>query len=203
MLDARSPRTLLDLAWPQSAQARWLTAGAAILFGVCLLTLSAKIQVPFWPVPMTMQTLVVIVLGMAYGSRLALATVCAYLLAGAAGLPVFAGTPARGVGLAYMMGPTAGFLVGFALSAWLVGFLAERGWDRTFLKCAAAMVLGHLTISLCGVVYLSILMGTAKAISVGFMPFLASSALKTALGAACMPLIWRVLGRRSAAQEWR
>ena len=91
MLDARSPRTLLALAWPESALARWLTAGAAILFGVCLLTLSAKIQVPFWPVPMTMQTLVILVLGMAYGSRLALATVCAYLLAGAAGLPVFAG----------------------------------------------------------------------------------------------------------------
>ena len=193
----------MDLAWPEAAQARRLTAAAAILLGACLLTLSAKIQVPFWPVPMTMQSLVVIMLGMAYGSRLAVATVCAYLLAGAAGLPVFAGTPQRGIGLAYMMGPTAGFLVGFVLSAWLVGFLAERGWDRTFLKCALAMVLGHLAISLSGVVWLAVLMGTAKAIDVGLMPFLASSALKTALGAACMPLLWRVLGRRSAAQEWR
>jgi len=203
MLDVRSPRTLLDVAWPDGAQARRLTTAAAVLFGVCLLTLSAKVQVPFWPVPMTMQSLVVIMLGMAYGSRLAVATVCAYLLAGAAGLPVFAGTPARGIGLAYMMGPTAGFLVGFVLAAWLVGFLAERGWDRTFLKCAAAMVLGHLAISLSGVVWLAILMGTTKAIDVGLTPFLASSALKTALGAACMPVIWRILARKSATQEWR
>jgi biotin transport system substrate-specific component len=203
MLDARSPRTLLDLAWPNGAHARLLTTAAAVLFGVCLLTLSAKLQVPFWPVPMTMQSLVVIVLGMAYGSRLAVATVFAYLLAGAAGLPVFAGTPQRGIGLAYMMGPTAGFLVGFLLAAWLVGFLAERGWDRTFLKCAAAMVLGHLAISLSGVAWLAILMGTTKAIEVGLVPFLASSALKTALGAACMPVIWRVLGRKSVTQEWR
>lgn len=203
MLDARSPRTLLDLAWPAATPARTLTAAAAILLGACLLTLSAKIQVPFWPVPMTMQSLVVLMLGMAYGSRLAVATVFAYLLAGAAGLPVFAGTPQRGIGLAYMMGPTAGFLVGFLLSAWLVGFLAERGWDRTFLKCAAAMVLGHLVLSLSGVVWLAVLLGTTKAIDVGLMPFLASSALKTALGAACMPLIWRVIGRRSGAQEWR
>jgi biotin transport system substrate-specific component len=188
MLDVRSPRTLLDVAWPDGAQARRLTTAAAVLFGVCLLTLSAKVQVPFWPVPMTMQSLVVIMLGMAYGSRLAVATVCAYLLAGAAGLPVFAGTPARGIGLAYMMGPTAGFLV---------------GWDRTFLKCAAVMVLGHLAISLSGVVWLAILMGTTKAIDVGLTPFLASSALKTALGAACMPVIWRILARKSATQEWR
>jgi biotin transport system substrate-specific component len=202
MLHAPSPRTLLDLAWPEAPQTRRATALAALLFGVCLLTLSAKVQVPFWPVPMTMQSLVVIMLGMAYGSRLAVATVCAYLLAGAAGLPVFAGTPARGIGLAYMMGPTAGFLVGFVLAAWLVGFLAERGWDRTFLKCAAAMVLGHLAISLSGVVWLAILMGTTKAIDVGLMPFLASSALKAALGAAVMPAVWRLLGR-NGAQEWR
>lgn len=203
MLDVRSPRTLLDLAWPEALQSRRLVAAAAILLGGCLLTLSAKVQVPFWPVPMTMQTLVVLLLGMAYGPRLAVATVGAYLLAGAAGLPVFAGTPQRGIGLAYMMGPTGGFLVGFVLSAWLVGFLAERGWDRTILTCAAAMALGHLVISLSGVVWLSFLLGTTKAIEVGLMPFLASSLLKTALGTVLMPAIWRVLGRRSGAQEWR
>jgi len=203
MLDVRSPPTLLDLAWPQSPVARRVGLAAAVVFGVCLLTLSAKIKVPFWPVPMTMQTLVVLMLGMAYGSRLAAGTVFAYLLAGAAGLPVLAGTPERGIGLAYMIGPTGGFLVGFLAAAWVVGLLAERGWDRTFLKCAVAMVLGHLVISLSGVAWLAVLMGTAKAIDVGLMPFLASSALKTALGAACMPVLWRIVGRTSAAQEWR
>lgn len=202
MLDVTAPRTLLDIARPEGINARRLGAAAAVFFGVCLLTLSAKIQVPFWPVPMTMQTLVVLMLGMAYGSRLAAGTVLAYLLVGAAGFPVFAGTPARGIGLAYMMGPTAGFLAGFLVAAWIVGFLAERGWDRSFLKCAAAMILGHLTISLAGVIWLAVLMGTPKAIEVGLMPFLASSALKTALGAVAMPMIWRVAGR-NGTQEWR
>jgi biotin transport system substrate-specific component len=198
MLNITAPRTLLDIARPQGLAAQRLTLAVAVFLGVCLLTLSAKVQVPFWPVPMTMQTLVVLMLGMAYGSRLAAGTVFAYLLAGAAGLPVFAGTPERGIGLAYMMGPTFGFLVGFLIAAWLVGFLAERGWDRSFLKCAAAMVLGHLVITLAGVVWLAVLMGTTKAIEVGFTPFMASSVLKTALGAVAMPMLWRVLGRGGA-----
>jgi biotin transport system substrate-specific component len=186
--------TLLDAAAPRDRAARGTVAVAAVLLGVCLLTLSAKIQVPFWPVPMTLQTLVVLMLGMGLGARLATATVLAYLAAGAAGLPVFAGTPERGIGLAYMMGPTAGFLVGFVLAAWLVGTLAERGWDRSFLACAAAMVLGHAVIVLAGLVWLAVLLGTPKAIEVGLMPFLASSALKTALGAVSMPMLWRLLG---------
>ena len=93
MLTTDSPRTLLDLAKPESGAAKLATTVGAMLFGVCLLTLSAKIKVPFWPVPMTMQTLVVLMLGMAYGARMAAGTVLAYLLAGAAGLPVLAGTP--------------------------------------------------------------------------------------------------------------
>jgi biotin transport system substrate-specific component len=195
-MSAAAPRTLLETAWPQDTASRRVAMVLAALFGVCLLTLSAKIQVPFWPVPMTMQTLVVLMLGMAYGSRLAAGTVLAYLLAGAAGLPVFAGTPERGIGLAYMMGPTAGFLVGFVIAAWIVGFLAERGWDRNFLTCGAAMIAGHAAISLSGVVWLAILFGTTKAIDIGLVPFLASSALKTALGTAAMPLIWRIVARR-------
>ena len=110
MLDARLPGTLIDAAWSNSTTARRLGLLAAVIVGVCLLTLSAKLQVPFYPVPMTMQTLVVLMIGMAYGRVLGTATVVAYLLAGAAGLPVFAGTPERGIGLAYMMGPTGGFL---------------------------------------------------------------------------------------------
>lgn len=188
--------TLLDVAAPRNRAGRGMVAVAAVLLGVCLLTLSAKIQVPFWPVPMTLQTLVVLMLGMGYGARLAAATVLAYLAAGAAGLPVFAGTPERGIGLAYMMGPTAGFLVGFVLAAWIVGTLAERGWDRSFLACAAAMVVGHATITLAGLGWLAVLLGTPKAIEVGLMPFLASSALKTALGAVSMPMLWRLLGSR-------
>lgn len=201
MLTTQSPRTLLDLARPESPAARIATTVGAVLFGVCLLTLSAKIKVPFWPVPMTMQTLVVLMLGMAYGSRMAAGTVFAYLVAGAAGLPVLSGTPERGIGLAYMMGPTGGFLLGFLVAAWVVGFLAERGFDRTFMRSAIAMLAGHAIISLLGVVWLAAPLGVAKAIQVGFVPFMASSVLKTALGAVAMPLIWRVFERRSLRQQ--
>jgi biotin transport system substrate-specific component len=195
MIDAGAPTTLLDVTRPQSAPTRWLTLAGAMVFGVCLLTLSAKTQVPFWPVPMTLQTLVVLMLAMAYGPALGVGTVAAYLLAGAAGLPVFAGTPERGIGLVYMMGPTGGFLLGFVLAAWLAGMLAARGWDRSFRKCAAAMLAGHVVIFLAGLAWLATLVGAAKAIEVGLLPFLAASLVKIGLGAALMPLIWRAIGR--------
>lgn len=198
--NAYAPKTLVDIAWPRTDALRYAVLAVAVVFGVCLLTLSAKMQVP-GPVPMTMQTLVVVLLGMAYGSRLGSATVLAYLLAGAAGLPVFANTPERGIGLAYMMGPTGGFLAGFLISAWVVGALAERGWDRTFLRCAIASIAGHVIILLAGLVWLSVLLGTAKAIEVGLLPFLASTALKTALNATAMPMIWTLLGRREINTE--
>lgn len=187
--------TIADNIWPSRPQARIFRAAALMLAGLCLLTLSAKIQIPFWPVPMTMQTLVVLVIGMAYGWRLGAATVLAYLVAGAAGLPVFAGTPARGIGVAYMMGPTGGFLLGFLISAAAVGFLGERGWDRSVLRTAVAMVLGQAIITLAGVAWLAVLFNLPKAIEVGFKPFLAASLLKVALGIVLMPTIWKLLDR--------
>src|SRR5262249_23984372 len=146
-------------------------------------------------VPLTLQTLVVLLIGMSYGPRLGVSAVAAYLLAGAAGLPVFAGTPERGIGIPYMAGPTGGFLVGFVLAAWLVGVLADRAWDRSFLKCAAAMLLGHIVIFAVGLAWLGWLVGLGKAIDVGLSPFLAASVVKIALGTALMPLIWRAVGR--------
>lgn len=190
--------TIADIVWPSRPQARAFRAAALMLLGVCLLTLSAKIQIPFWPVPMTMQTLVVLVIGMAYGWRLGAATVLAYLMAGAAGLPVFAGTPVRGIGVAYMMGPTGGFLLGFLVSAAAVGFLGERGWDRSIPRTAVAMVLGQAIITLAGVAWLAILFNLPKAIEVGFKPFLAASLLKVALGIVLMPAIWKLLDRNPA-----
>lgn len=198
MHTTQGQRTLFGLAASEGASSRLLYGAAALLFGVCLLTLSAKLQVPFWPVPMTMQTLVVLMLGMAYGPRLGAGTVLAYLLVGAAGLPVFAGTPERGIGLAYMMGPTGGFLMGFVMAAWITGALAERGWDRSAPWCAAAMLVGTVVIFVFGLAALMPITGVSRAIETGLTPFLASSALKIALGAVAMPLIWRVLGRRRA-----
>src|SRR3954465_14880485 len=99
-----------------------------VVVAVALLTLSAKVQIPLWPVPMTMQTYAVLVLAMGLGTRLALVSVTSYLALGAAGLPVFAGTPDHGVGIGYMLGPTGGYLAGFVLATIVCGQLAHRGW---------------------------------------------------------------------------
>lgn len=179
--------SILPGATPLSRHAR--TLGLA-LAGSALIALSAKIQVPFWPVPMTMQTFVVIALAMAFGARLGAATVALYLFEGALGLPVFAGTPEKGIGLAYMMGPTGGYLAGFLAAAWFAGWMAEQGWDRTFLKAAAVNALATAIVFILGVPWLAVLIGPDKAIAAGLTPFLLSSAFKVALGGAVMPLAW-------------
>jgi biotin transport system substrate-specific component len=199
-MSAHRHSTLLNLGLRDEGAMRALTIAAAVGLGVCLLTLSAKVQVPFWPVPMTMQTLVVLMLGMAYGRWLGAATVLAYLAVGAAGFPVFAGTPQRGIGLAYMMGPTGGFLIGFVAAAWVTGALAERGWDRSVLLSAAAMLVGTVVIFLFGLAPLIAAAGLQRAVETGLIPFLASSGLKIALGAALMPALWYVLGGKRSVR---
>lgn len=183
--------TLIGALWPVEEHGGLLRALLLALLGTAMLTLSAKLQVPFWPVPMTMQTFVVLVIGMAYGWRLAGATVLLYLLEGAVGLPVFAGTPERGIGLAYMAGPTGGYLIGFVAAAVVLGWLAEHGWDRTLGRTLAAMALGHAVILACGVFWLASLIGWERAVAVGLTPFWTATVLKTVLGAAALPLAWR------------
>lgn len=183
--------SLLDTVAPKGGL---VTAAAAAVLGSALLAVSAKVQVPFWPVPMTMQSMVVILLGMAYGSRLATATVLLYLLEGLAGLPVFAGA---GAGPAYMAGPTGGYLLGFVLAAGFTGWLAERGWDRSPVKAVAALALGHALLFVPGVAWMAVLFGGEKAVALGLTPFLAATVLKTALGAAIMQAAWAVVVRRS------
>jgi biotin transport system substrate-specific component len=194
-----TPSTLVGLLWPSQAGDRLGALRAAILMvaGTALLTLSAKVQVPFYPVPMTMQTLVVLVLGAAYGWRLGGATVALYLLEGAAGLPVFAGTPPAVAGLAYLAGPTGGFLLGFVAAAMLTGWMAERGWDRSLLRVVVMMTLGHAAIFAFGLAWLTTLMPLAKAWAVGAAPFVAATLLKTALAVAMMQAAWTVAARRS------
>jgi biotin transport system substrate-specific component len=181
-----SSRPVALILWPAEGMAAAMRAVVLALFGSLLLALSAKVQVPFWPVPMTMQTFVVLVLGAAYGWRLGLATVLLYLAEGAFGLPVFAGTPEKGIGLAYMAGPTGGYLVGFAAAAAFAGWLAERGWTRRVVPLAAMMVLGHAAIFLFGLSWLAVSIGWAKAIALGLTPFWAATALKTALAMAAV-----------------
>lgn len=188
--------TLANTLWPtQSANARVARNVLLALVGTFALTVSAKTQIPFWPIPMTMQTFVVLVIGMAYGSRLGAATVALYLLEGALGLPVFAGTPEKGVGLAYMMGPTGGYLLGFVVAAWVCGWMAERGFDRSPLKSLVAMSVGHALIFVFGVAWLAQLMGFEKALMVGVVPFWAATIVKTLLGVVTLPLAWKWIGK--------
>ncbi len=165
------------------------------LAGTAIIAISAKIQIPFWPVPTTMQTFAIIVIAMAFGARLGFATLALYLLEGAIGLPVFAGTPEKGIGLSYMLGPTGGYLVGFVAAAWLAGWLAEKGWDRTFLKATAVNFAATAVVFVFGLAWLAPLYGMSKSIAVGVTPFLLSSAVKIALGGALLPAAW-ILARR-------
>lgn len=169
--------------------------GLIAFSGTLLLWLSAKIQVPFWPVPMTMQTLAVLLIGAALGAKLATATVVLYLFEGAVGLPVFAGTPEKGLGIAYLIGPTGGYLIGFVACAFFVGHMADRGLDRTVPGMLLAAAIGHAVIFLLGWAWLATSMGAAPAFTVGVAPFWAATILKTALAALLLPAIWRL--RRS------
>jgi biotin transport system substrate-specific component len=174
--------SFVDALWPAHGATRVVRAALLALLGSALLTLSAKFQVPFYPVPMTMQTLVVLLIGIAFGFPLGAATVLLYLAEGAAGLPVFAGTPEKGIGLAYMVGPTGGYLVGFALAAAIAGWIVERRRDPGAL--ALAVVAGSLAIYAPGVLWLASFVGFDQALELGLAPFLWGDVLKAALAMA-------------------
>lgn len=166
------------------------------LAGSLLLYASAKIRIPFIPVPMTMQTFAVLVIGMAYGWKLGGATVLLYLAEGVFGLPVFAGTPEKGIGLAYMMGTTGGYLAGFVLAAALTGWLAQKGWDKRVSTTALAMLLGNAVIYALGLLWLGTLMGWDKPIlEWGLIPFMPAELFKLALAAVTLPLVWKLTRR--------
>jgi biotin transport system substrate-specific component len=190
--------TLASALWPSSTKTGALRAAVLMVLGTVALWLSAKIQVPLIPVPITMQTLVVLVIGVAYGWKLGGATMLLYLAEGAVGLPVFAGNWSEGGGVHHLYGPTAGYLIGFAAAAAICGSLAERGWDRSLLKAGAAMVIGNLVIYALGLTWLAIQIGMADALKYGLLPFLVGDALKIVLGACLLPGTWRLIGRNKA-----
>lgn len=184
--------TLCNALWPR-AQA--IKPAVLVIGGSLALALSAKIQVPFWPVPMTMQSLVVLLIGFISGSRLGALTLLAYLAEGFVGLPVFAGAAA---GPAYMAGPTGGYLLGFLLGATFVGWLAERGWDRDLQHTAVAMTLGHVLLFVPGVLWLAVLFGWTQALALGVTPFIAATILKTGLGVGIIAALWALVRRRQS-----
>lgn len=184
---------LADVLWqPETRVARAVRAVTLVLAGSLLLAVSAKVQIPFVPIPFTMQTAVVLAIGLTYGPALGTATVTAYLAEGAAGLPVFA----AGGGAAYLTtSPTAGFLWGMLLATVLMGLLVRHGWDTTVPRTLAAMLAGTIVIFAVGVTWLGFQIGQEAAIANGLRPFLGSEALKIALVALALPAARRAVDR--------
>lgn len=157
------------------------------LLGTLLLTVSAKIKIPFYPVPMTMQTFVVLFLGITLGSKIGLITVSLYLFEGIFGLPVFAGTPEKGIGLIYFTGPTMGYLIGFLVAVYLAGsFKYNKGIINTFLK----LIFSVSFIYILGLIWLGTLIGWDKPIfKLGAQPFLLAELFKIILLAVLYPYL--------------
>jgi len=158
--------------------------------GSLLLTISAKIKIPFYPVPMTMQTFVVLFLGMAFGSKVGLATVTLYLLEGILGFPVFANSPEKGVGLIYFTGPTMGYLIGFLLAAYFAGkVIKNSGTFNVFIK----LLFSVSFIYILGLLWLGTLIGWDKPIfKLGAQPFLLAELFKLTLLTVLCPWIKKI-----------
>jgi biotin transport system substrate-specific component len=184
----QQPQAIVPSLIPQSGLAR---DAALVIGGSLVIVALAQVQIPLQPVPITGQTLGVFLVALALGGRLGGAAVGLYLLEGAVGLPVLAGFSG---GWAKMVGPTGGFLLGFLIAAFAVGWLADRGWTRNVLLVAAAMVIGTVLIYIPGLAWLSRFVGD-KALEYGLIPFIPGDAIKAALAALLLPGAWQLTKR--------
>lgn len=168
-----------------------------VIVGAGLMTLAAKVQIPFWPVPMTLHTMAVMAFAVIFGPRIATAIFLAYLAAGAAGLPVFSGSPERGVGLAYMVGPTGGYLLGYLVASWLVGTMAI---GKGIFGRIGAMLLGMIPIYAIGVAWLANFVPASQLLAVGVTPFLLGDLAKIAVIAVGSSLLPAAFARRHGSR---
>jgi biotin transport system substrate-specific component len=166
--------------------------GLTVIAGTALMTLAAKVQIPFWPIPMTLHTMAVMAFAVAFGPRIAVSIFLAYLAAGATGLPVFSGSPERGVGLAYMAGPTGGYLLGYLVASWMVGLLALG--KGTFGR-VGAMLAGLVPIYAVGATWLAVYVPASQLLAVGVTPFLLGDFVKIGVVAAGALLVPTALAR--------
>ena len=180
------------LSGPLSIRSSWTLAVKVFLvaIGSLLLATSAQVKIPLYPVPVTGQTLVVLLIGMVYGPRLGGLTIATYLLQGVIGLPVFAG---GAFGIATLLGPTGGYLGGFLIAAVVMGFLAERGMGRGIMSTVIAMMIGNTIIYVTGASWLASFIGAEKAWTSGVLPFLYGDVLKLVVAAGLMPMAWRLV----------
>ena len=163
----------------QNSQTKIFKSLIVIFLGTILLAISAKVKIPFYPVPMTMQTFVVLLLGLSFGYKIGLATVSLYLIEGIAGLPVFSNSPERGVGLVYFTGPTMGYLIGFLFACFFSSFVKiEDNYFKIFVK----LILSVSTIYILGILWLGIILGWEKPLfELGAAPFLLAEIFKIIL----------------------
>jgi biotin transport system substrate-specific component len=197
MATAITARPLVSLALPEGRGARLGMQIFLAVAGTILLTLSAKTKVVLGPVDLSLQTLAILLMATAFGWRLAVATVLLYLAQGAAGMPVFQSTPEKGIGIAYMLGSTGGYLAGFVVMAAIVGWAADRGWDRNPFKLFGAMIVADAAMLAMGFAWLAMLIGADKAWTFGVAPFLVPDLIKVALAAAIVPAVWSLLPRKA------
>jgi biotin transport system substrate-specific component len=192
--------SLLATLWPQS-RTNLLSQVFLVVLGVALLTAAAKVKVEFWPVPMTLQTLAVLLIGATYGFRLAVLTVASYLALGALGAPVFA----RGGGFLYFAGSTGGYLISYLLAAGVMGWLSEKGMGKTLLSAIPLFLIGEAIIFAIGTGWLAWFLTFLpekaswvknSALYDGFVVFIPAEVLKMALAAAILGLGWRQTQRK-------
>ncbi|MBZ9681427.1 biotin transporter BioY [Mesorhizobium sp. CO1-1-7] len=195
MTTATTTRPLVFLALPQEGAARLATQFLLAITGTLLLTLSAKTKVMLGPVDLSMQTLAVLLIAAAFGMRLGVATLLLYMAEGAMGFPVFQGTPEKGIGIAYMLGSTGGYLAGFVVVAAIVGWAADRGWDRHPIKLFNAMLVAEGVMMAMGFAWLAMLIGPEKSWQFGVVPFIVGDLIKVALAASLVPAVWSLLKR--------
>ena len=193
---ALTNKVLTQAIAPRQGTQLLIKQAALVMLGIAVLAVAAKIKVPMWPVPITMGTFAVLTIGAAYGARLGLVTILGYMIVGALGFDVFAGSSAEAYGLSYMMGGTGGYLLGDVMATGALGWFAQAGWDRSAGKMALAMLAGNVLIYVPGLIWLGMLYGWDKPIlQWGLTPFLIGDALKLALAAALLPALWKLVGR--------
>ncbi len=187
--------TLIQRILPDRRDRSALRAALQVVVGVAFLAALAQVRLQLGPVPFTGQTLGVLLLGTAYGLGLGALTTAAYVALGTLGLPLFTGWQG---GLAHLMGPTGGYLIGFVLASALLGWLAQRGWDRSYGRTVGAMLLAELAIYVPGLLWLHGVLGGswAQTLALGLVPFLIGDAVKMLLAVGLLPSAWRALGER-------
>ena len=189
---------LIDRIGGNEGAALWAKRALAVALGVAAMAVLAKVKVPMWPspVPVTMQTFGVLLIGAGYGARLGLVTMAAYLAVGAVGYDVFTSSSAENAGIAYMTGGTGGYLFGYLLAVLALGTAARRGWDRSVWTIGGGMLIASALIYAPGVLWLrQFAESWAQTFAWGVTPFLIGDAVKLALAALLVPAAWKLLGR--------